>query len=803
MASLQQQPLHAVKKSAHIETKPFQDHRVKRQTVAVRLISLCVFKVHHVCVSSSSGQTVSCQSDHVFVFLKSIMFVFCPSSVNCQTVSCQSDHVFVFLKSMFVSSVPPQVRLSDCQTVSCQADQWQCDDGNCISALWRCDGEGDCLDGTDEMDCDSSRLCPRGQFSCVDSVNCVDMSSRCDGKKQCPTGFDEENCEHKLGCLQSDFTCDNHMCVPLELRCNGQNDCLDHSDEQGCGECAEGIRCPEGACISLQKRCDGTLDCADGRDEPVTCGRVCSVNNGGCSHSCVDEPWGALCSCPDGFKLSNDGANCKDVDECSLAVFPCAHSCVNTAGSFYCRCRDGFTLTKGSSCTATGNRTRLVTVQKNTLGLLDVRSRHFEVVQFSVSEPVAVAFDLVRAVFYWADERGRIHQTDGGKDRVIFTGPPGIRSLACDWLNGQLYWTNQETRTVFILTADGKSFSTVLSKNINPSDLVLFPVESLMFWLNAGPGERVTLEKSWMDGSDRSPLSVLTAQAAHSLTADVAALRLYWISDTKKSIETVKVDGTGRYSVRGAFSRGPALSLAVFEQSFYWSDKKGVWQAPVSAPNQRRLIWKDPLPLLSVFHELQQPKVSSPCAGAPCQMCLLTKSTSVGFTCICPNNKILLPTGLCQYPRVVYGTFSSVKFVEFRDDEATEAQLFSTDEGILSFDVDWYRDWFYWANQTGHVKRSSLTQDKTEEIPTASPVCVMKVDQRSGSLYWVSCDQRSINVISSDRRYSQKLYGSQRQIQGLFLDWLRGGILWLEEGDIFTMSTLGGNRWACSASGEE
>lgn len=55
-----------------------------------------------------------------------------------------------------------------------------------------------------------------------------------------------------------------------------------------------------------------------------------------------------------------------------------------------------------------------------------------------------------------------------------------------------------------------------------------------MFWLDAGPGDRVTIEKSWMDGSDRSSLTVLTTQAAHSLTADVAASRLYWVSDSKK-----------------------------------------------------------------------------------------------------------------------------------------------------------------------------------------------------------------------------------------------------------------------------
>lgn len=57
---------------------------------------------------------------------------------------------------------------------------------------------------------------------------------------------------------------------------------------------------------------------------------------------------------------------------------------------------------------------------------------------------------------------------------------------------------------------------------------------SMMFWFSAGLGGRLTIDKSWMDGSGRSPLTVVTAQAAHSLSLDVAARRLYWISDYKK-----------------------------------------------------------------------------------------------------------------------------------------------------------------------------------------------------------------------------------------------------------------------------
>ncbi|KAM8873175.1 uncharacterized protein ACB058_004818 isoform 2-T2 [Synchiropus picturatus] len=681
------------------------------------------------------------------------------------------------------------------QSSGCLPDQWQCDDGNCIPDVWRCDGGGDCLDGSDEMDCDASSgspLCPSGHFPCLDTVGCVAASARCDGQKNCPTGSDEENCPVTKDCLDTDWTCGNRVCVLKELRCNGQDDCMDNSDEANCVSCeANGVQCPDGSCLPAHERCDKTVQCSDGSDEPVTCGRTCAVKNGGCSHVCVDEPWGARCACPDGFKLSSNGAICIDIDECSLPFPPCMQLCANTLGSFYCHCREGFQLQGNSTCQVTGNSTRLLTVQKRTIGLLDVKTRQLKSIGVLQFDPVALTFDIARGLYYWADEQGTLYKSNGQQTSIIYKGQWRISSLACDWLTGNLFWTNQKQESIYVLGADGLSYTTVLSKNVSPKELVVLPVASTMSWINTGPGDRVTIEKSWLDGSSRETLAVLTGQSAHSLVADVAARRLYWISDIKQSVETVRLDGSGRYSFMGLFSGNPPMGLAVFGNMFYWVDDQGMWQAPQNLPGQKKFLWKSTQAVFTVFHELQQPQGTSACAMT-CDICLLTQGNPAGFTCTCPSTQVLLPDGVCQFPRFVYATISNIKLLEFRGSEVIDQQLFDTDDGILCFDVDWYREWIYWANQTGHVQRVGTTQQVTEIIPLPLPVCIVALDQRTGDLFWVSCDQKVIGTTNAKNGLSRQLYRTEKEIRNLYLDWLRGGILWLEDEQVMGMNIIGG-----------
>ncbi|KAH9364308.1 hypothetical protein HPB48_010267 [Haemaphysalis longicornis] len=90
----------------------------------------------------------------------------------------------------------------NCKDYKCPADDFTCNNGHCISALWKCDGDPDCEDGSDEgaETCKGQPRCATGLFACnpeaeAKDVKCVPTRWRCDGEQDCVSGFDEDNCE--------------------------------------------------------------------------------------------------------------------------------------------------------------------------------------------------------------------------------------------------------------------------------------------------------------------------------------------------------------------------------------------------------------------------------------------------------------------------------------------------------------------------------------------------------------------------------------------------------------------------------
>ncbi|CAK5089234.1 unnamed protein product [Meloidogyne enterolobii] len=124
------------------------------------------------------------------------------------------------------------------QPVTCSANERACGGNECVKMEYVCDGERDCRDGSDELNCPSKRHCEPNEFKC-NNEKCVQKMWLCDGDDDCGDGSDELNCkQRKPGdlCQATEFSCkDGRQCVPSSFHCDGTNDCHDGSDEIGMG----------------------------------------------------------------------------------------------------------------------------------------------------------------------------------------------------------------------------------------------------------------------------------------------------------------------------------------------------------------------------------------------------------------------------------------------------------------------------------------------------------------------------------------------------------------------------------------
>uniref|UniRef100_A0A672QW75 LDL receptor related protein 1 n=1 Tax=Sinocyclocheilus grahami TaxID=75366 RepID=A0A672QW75_SINGR len=628
-----------------------------------------------------------------------------------------------------------------CHQHTCPADRFKCQNNRCIPMRWLCDGDNDCGNNEDESNTTcSARTCPPNQYSCA-SGRCIPISWTCDLDDDCGDRSDEPaSCAYPTCFPLTQFTCNNGRCININWRCDNDNDCGDNSDEAGCSHsCSSAqFKCNSGRCIPDYWTCDGDNDCGDYSDEThANCTNQATRPPGGCHTDefqcrvdglCIPLRW--RCDGDTDCMDLSDEKNCEGVTHmCDPAVkFGCRDSARCISKAWVC---DG-----DSDCEDNSD-------EDNCEALVCKLSHHVCANDTSICLPAEKLCDGKDDCPDGSDEKlCDLCSLDNGGCSHNCTVAPG-EGILCSCPLGMELGTDNKTCQI-------QGFCAKHLKCSQRCEQDKFNVKCSCYdgWALEPDMEscRSTGEINWdasmprieaasMSGHGRRTIHKETGSGGwpNGLTVDYLERRILWIDARSDAIYSAKYDGSGLIEVlRGHEYLSHPFAVTMYGGEVYWTDwrtntlaKANKWTGNNVTVVQRTNT--QPFDL-QVYHPSRQPQAPNPCAAngglGPCShLCLINYNQT--FSCACPHlMRLSEDNHTCYESRqfLLYARQIEIRGVDVYNPYYNYIISFTVPDidNVTVVDYDALEQRIYWSDVRTHtIKRAFINGTGIETVVSA------------------------------------------------------------------------------------
>jgi len=528
---------------------------------------------------------------------------------------------------------------------SCNPGHFMCKEGTCIPDVMQCDGEPDCMDGEDEAQCENveiplakiqvaghvvslkmDRDCPAPNIRCNDTQRtCIPARHFCDGENDCLDGSDEVGCgialeQHECKASEGKYACKaknefetSIMCLNTEQLCDGlphcpagddegefcgKKDCDKYGCEQNCMQSATGPSCYCSAGYTLAK--DGK-SCQD-VDE--------CMEFGFCSQLCHNTKGSYECACSEGYVLDGT-SSCKYVGSAQLLI----------------ALED--------------------TYDHGEIRSLDLHTGDYLETVADIKKPVGVAYDYLNRKLIWTDaEVGRPvietaelrqHGKVAARELLLETGLELPEDLAVHEASGLVFFTDSHKGHVAVCSVVKDACAIISRGHQQPRGLAVHQADRLLFVTEWGSLPMVVQMN--LDGSGRREIVKTDIKWPNGIAVDETTNRLYWADAERNTIESATVDGADRRLIIEDVHH--PFGVAVFEDRLFWSDWRefSIYSCNKFTGNnlQSVLVAHSRINGLSVMHSLPN-LAPTPCDEATAACSHLCIPTANSYVCKCPDD---------------------------------------------------------------------------------------------------------------------------------------------------------------------